>query len=326
MNRIRTLMHFRTRFLVFTITILAALTMVSPAHATFPGQNGKIVFVSDRSGSWQLYTIDPDATNIAQITNLPATDFDGWFPSFSPDAKQIAFCYPSENAVEIFVINSDGSGIKQLTNDGSFDCAPRWSPDGNYIVFAQNFIPTNETLISVMRSDGTGPKRTLTNGDFRFWGAFAPFYTPDGRDIVFESQRGGLVSAAWVMTGDGAQPRAFTPAGLEAAAADISPNGRDILVMNHLNTILPTALFVTDIYGNNIRPITHLDNVHDQAGSYSPDGTKIVFYSDRLNSPFTYDLFTMNADGSAINRIATRVGTCPDGNCVDATWGPKPSK
>jgi len=96
--------------------------------------------------------------------------------------------------------------------------------------------------------------------------------------------------------------------------------------MNHLNTILPTALFVTDINGKNIRPLTHLNNVHDQAGSYSPDGKKIVFFSDRLNSAFSYDLFTMNADGSDIKRIATGVGACPDGNCVDATWGPKPGK
>ena len=308
----------------FGAAALMLLFAAFSAYATFPGQNGKIVFVSDRSGWWQLYTIDPDGRDMAQITNLPATDFDSWFPSFSPDAKQIAFCYVSGSAVELFVMNSDGSDMKQLTNDGSFDCAPRWSPDGNYIIFARSFTPTNVTLISVMRADGTGPKITLTEGDFRFWGAFAPFYTPDGRDVVFESQRGGLVSAAWVMTHNGLHARRFTPPKLEAAAVDISPNGRDILLMNHLNTILPTGLFVTGVNGNNIRPITHLDNVHDQGGSYSPDGKKIVFFSDRLNAPFTYDLFTMNADGSDIKRIATAVGTCGDGNCVDATWGAKP--
>jgi hypothetical protein len=102
MNRIRISLHFRTRLLVFTITTLAVLMAASPAYATFPRQNGKIVFVSNWSGSWPLYTIDPDGTDLAQITNLAGTDFDSWLPSFSPDAKQIAFCYPSGNAVEIF--------------------------------------------------------------------------------------------------------------------------------------------------------------------------------------------------------------------------------
>lgn len=305
---------------------LSAVLFITPALATFPGQNGKIVFTSDRSGSWQLYTMDPDGRDMTQVTDLAKTDFDSWFPSFSPDAKQIAFCYPVGDAAEIFVINSDGSGLKQLTSDGSFDCFPRWSPDGNYIAFARTFMPTNQTLITVIRADGTGPKTTLTNGDFRFWGAFGPIYTPDGREILFESQRGGLVSAAWIMASDGAHPRRFTPAPLEAAAFDISPNGKDILLMDHLNTILPTRLYVMELGEKEIRALTHLNDVHDQAGSYSPDGKKIVFFSDRLNSPFSYDLFTMNADGSDIKRIASGVGTCPDGNCVSATWGPKPSK
>lgn len=312
--------------LAVLFSALSALLFSTPVFATFPGENGKIIFVSDRSGSWQLYTIDPDGRDMTQITDLAKTDFDSWFPSFSPDAKQIAFCYAVGDAAEIFVINADGTGLKQLTTDESFDCFPRWSPDGKYIAFARNYLPTNQTLITVMRADGTGPKTTLTNDDFRFWGAFGPIYTPNGKEILFESQRGGLVSAAWIMASDGAHPERFTPAPLEAAAFDISPNGKDVLLMDHLNTILPTRLYVMELGKKDIRPLTHLKDVHDQAGSYSPDGKKIVFFSDRLNSPFSYDLFTMNADGSDIKRIASAVGTCPDGNCVGASWGPKPSK
>jgi hypothetical protein len=108
---------------------LSALLFNVPAKATFPGQNGKIVFVSDRSGSWQLYTIDPDSRDITQITNLATTGYDFWAPSVSPDGNRIVFCYGSGNsaegaATELYVINSDGNGLKQLTNDGSFDCAP----------------------------------------------------------------------------------------------------------------------------------------------------------------------------------------------------------
>jgi WD40-like Beta Propeller Repeat len=66
---------------------LMLLLAGSTAYATFPAQNGRIVFVSDRYGSWQLYTIDPDGSDIAQVTNLPPVDYDLWAPSFSPDGR-----------------------------------------------------------------------------------------------------------------------------------------------------------------------------------------------------------------------------------------------
>jgi Tol biopolymer transport system component len=316
---------------VLTIAQLAVLGLMftaRPAFATFPGQNGRIVFTGNQSGSWQLYTINPDGTGLMQIKNLPTTTYDSWLPSFSPDGKQIAFCYGTGNSssalTEIFVINSDGTNLKQLTNDGTFDCFPRWSPDGTHIVFAQNFVPTNQTLVTVMRSDGSGPRTTLTNGDFRFWGAFGTTYTPDGGHIVFNSTLGGFVSAVWIMNSDGSDPDRLTPAPLEGFAFDVSPDGKHLLLFNHQNTHLPISIYGMDINGKDIERLTHLDNVHDIPGSYSPDGKRIVFYSDRLNAEFTFDLFTMDADGGNIRPIATSVGACPDENCVVPSWGPKP--
>jgi len=314
---------------VFAIAQLAVLGLIFtplPAFATFPGSNGKIVFTGNQSGSYQLYTINPDGTGLNQITNLPSTGLDGWFPSFSPDGKQIAFCYgPGNSAVDIYVINTDGTNLKQLTNDGSFDCFPRWSPDGTHIVFVQTFVPTNQTLVTVMRSDGFGPRSTLTTGDFRFWGTFGPTYTPDGKHVVFYSSLGGFVSAVWIMKSDGADPDRLTPAPPEVFAFDVSPDGKHLLLVDHQNTDLPTAIYGMDINGNNLGPLTHLDNVHDIPGSYSPDGKKIVFYSDRLNAEFSFDLFTMDADGGNIRMIASAVGgACPDENCVVPSWGPTP--
>lgn len=93
---------------------LSALLFTAPVRATFPGQNGKIVFVSDRSGSWQLYTIDPDGRGMTQITNMPPTDYDLWAPTFSPDGERIAFCYGTGNSAvfalaELYMINADGT-------------------------------------------------------------------------------------------------------------------------------------------------------------------------------------------------------------------------
>lgn len=306
---------------------LSALLLTVPAKATFPGQNGKIVFVSDRSGSWQLYTIDPDGRDMTQVTNLPPTDFDLWAPSFSPDGKRIAFIYavPDTNGIpqpDLYVINSDGTELQRLTNGGLVQFA-RWAPDAQHIAIAQNFPQTGVNRVAILRADGIQESPDLTSP---FWDSFAPTYTPDGRQIVFYTEKGGLISAVWIMKADGANPNRLTRASLEAFPWDVSPDGKHILMTNHQNTSLPFSIYAMNIDGRNIQRLTHVENVHELAGTYSPDGKKIVFFSDRLNSPFTFDLFTMNADGSDIRRIAVAVGTCPDENCVDATWGPKPCK
>ena len=78
--------------------------------------------------------------------------------------------------------------------------------------------------------------------------------------------------------------------------------------------------------------LTHLAPLsklhHDLYPSYSPDGNKIAFTSDRHSTDITrftygtFDLFTMNSDGSDVTDIAPLAGSCPfDGNCVAPLWG-----
>jgi Tol biopolymer transport system component len=306
--------------------VLSVVLLTTPAGATFPGENGKIVFQSDRSGSWQLYTIDPDGSNLAQVTQMQPTDSDLWAPSFSPDGKQIAFCYGAGGVSEIYLINADGTGLKQLTNDGGSDCFPHWSPDGKQIAFFGTYAPTGAAVIQIMSSDGTGPRTTFSAGEWKFWDSFGGFFTPNGREIVFESQFGGLDSAVWIMNRDGTRRRRLTEAPLEAGPLDVSPDGTRILFVNHGNLPLPNSAFIMDLDGRHIKQLTHLDNVHEDPFNFSPDGRKILLVSDRLNAPFTFDLFTMNPDGSGLTKIAAGP-SCPadpNGNCATAAWGPKP--
>jgi Tol biopolymer transport system component len=64
-----------TRVLSLTnSTMLAAFVLlfsVATAHGTYAGKNGRIAFVSNLSGTYQLYTINPDGSDMRQITNLP---------------------------------------------------------------------------------------------------------------------------------------------------------------------------------------------------------------------------------------------------------------
>src|SRR2546423_8170263 len=94
------------------------------------------------------------------------------------------------NTPEIYVINSDGTGLTRLTNDGFDDYAPHWSPDGTKIVFNKHLTGPSNNEIFVMNADGTNPV-DLTNNpgqDAR------PSWSPDGKRIVFHRQTSGFDS------------------------------------------------------------------------------------------------------------------------------------
>jgi Tol biopolymer transport system component len=136
------------------------------------------------------------------------------------------------------------------------------------------------------------------------------------------------------MDANGANKRQLTPAALEGGPDDVSPDSQHILLGNHRNSppALSNDIFVMNLDGTGLTQLTHYPTIHhDVSASYSPDGTKVVFSSDRLSPDVsttafgTIDIFTMNADGSNVTRIATAVASCPqDGNCANVTWGTKP--
>ena len=155
---------------------------------------GRIAFVSDRSGSWQIYTMNPDGTDQLQVTDLTPTEDDGWAPSISPDGNKIIFNYNGGQGPDLYVVNVDGTGLTPLTtNHRSF--FGRFSPDGKKIAFTT--VSKLGTAVIVEMSVGKkNERKTLTSN---LWESVAPIYTPDGKQIVFQSQRGGFVSAVWIM-------------------------------------------------------------------------------------------------------------------------------
>ena len=128
-----------------TLVVLTALTagtvlLAPPAHATFAGENGRIAFrrfLDEDRTTGAVFTIRPDGTGERQVTSPPAGFVDR-NPDISPDGRRIAFEREGESYDEIFVVDVNGSHLRQLTASpvgtlctlgGSCSGTPAWSPD-----------------------------------------------------------------------------------------------------------------------------------------------------------------------------------------------------
>lgn len=190
-----------------------------PAKDCEPGwspDGTQLVFVSTRDGNAEIYTMNADGGNIQRLTdysqpasqeaNMPSEGTPNW----SPDGTQIAFYSRRDGNHEIYVMNSDGSNVRRLTNHAALDWDPVWSPDGTQIAF-QSARDGNDEIF-VMNADGTEQRNLSNNGQYDF----SPSWSPDGQRLVFQSNRDGHYEI-YVMNADGSDVRRVTDTAMSIA-------------------------------------------------------------------------------------------------------------
>ena len=96
----------------------------------YDNHTARIAFVSDKDGAWDIWIMNPDGSELKNITKHTSLDS---HPSWSPDGENITFYSDRDGNKNIFKMRTDGTNIKQLTVNSKSNHSPSWSPDGDKI-------------------------------------------------------------------------------------------------------------------------------------------------------------------------------------------------
>lgn len=192
------------------------------AEGVVSPDGSKIAFTSIRSGDLELYIMNADGSNVIQITNVLGYDGGSFF---TPDGKRLIFRAsrpksPEEIAkykkllsynlvepiaMELFIVDIDGSNMRQITNLTQANWAPYMLSDNRRIIFSSNYNAAANGFgafsLFMINDDGTGLEQ-ITYGENQF-NSFA-MQSYDGKKLVWGSSRNGtqyelnLFIADWI--------------------------------------------------------------------------------------------------------------------------------
>lgn len=241
---------------------------VVDAYPSLSPDGKRVLFQSNRSGVFEIFTMDPDGKNIRQLT---FDRVDNNSPAWSPDGKRIVFASGRDNdESDIYIMDADGRNEKRLTSAPGDDSHPHFSPDGKKIIY--NSPRSSPDLnadwsdqwheIYIMNTDGTDQQKITS---LRSVTTF-PSVSPDGKKICFRMvvREQGL---NWDMTESKRNSEVFVANMDGSDAVNISKNA---------------AFDGWPVWLNN---------------------DKVLFSSNRSGEPYKGQLFSAKIDGSEIKEL-----------------------
>lgn len=196
--------------------------------------------VNPETKAADIFSVKADGTGLTQLTKTGKNAS----PSVSPDGKKIVFnSEKAEHKPQIFVMNTDGSGLKALTNDDTLAFYnPLWSPDGKKIVYYVEK-GDNKDQIWTMNADGSEQKLLTNNIGHNFY----PSWSADGKQIIFCSNRDGENQVIYSMNADGSNIKRLLKT--NSFYAKFSPNGKKIAFIS--GKFPNSSIFIADADGSN---------------------------------------------------------------------------
>jgi len=294
---------------IHLLVLLSSVLIFNSCGSTEPetiDYHNKILFTSSRSGKAQLYMMNPDGTNIRQITSGQYWHSNG---RWSPDASKIV-CNTEEGSTtagtEMVVMNSNGSR-RTLLGWGNY---MSWSPDGKEIAFTN--MPMAELglrfrFIYIINNDGTGRKQ-ITRDSLEI--ISSPCWSNEGNKIYFASNRYNVknynVSELYYMNDNGTDVTRLTYTNDGSSySPSISPTGSKIVFISTMNSAAKGSIYTCDINGNNITLIaTPPENEVYNFPRWSPDEQSILFIGSVTDGTEKTSIYKIGANGRDLTKLS----------------------
>jgi len=253
-----------------------------------------IAFLSDRTGSDEVFVVSTDGTREKQLTNTPGEKS---ALAWSRDGKQILFSDFANDTSDLYAINTDGSKQSEIAKVPGR--GPTLSPDGSRLVYMTG--TWTATRLMTAAADGAKPQ-PITDGSFIAWNNH---WSPDGRRIAFTSRSDPKAELAiFVMNADGSKRRQLSHFATGSGNAQWpvwSPDGHQLAVQVNRSEEHSADIWIMDAAtGDAHKLAAHEQPYLDETPSWFPDGKRIAFQSNRTGK---MEVWVMNIDGSGARQI-----------------------
>lgn len=234
----------------------------------------------------------------------------------SPDGQRLVFAVSQTHPVtgepqhDLYVVNRNGMGMRQLTSMAGYEHQPTWSPDGSRILFRAAANNSARPDLWVINPDGTG-LRNLTGylGAQQFSDLRDPAWSPDGSQIAFIGAAKGQ-HHVWLMHSDGTNLRQLVADDGFDSSPTWSPDGQAI-AFTRWNTADPTYgedVMIVPVATGNAHRLALLGD--QRTPQWSPDGHYLVVMGTAVAATGVGNIYTMRPDGTGL-RLRT----------VNPAWG-----
>jgi TolB protein len=272
--------------------------------------SGKIVFTCQLykfTSAEQICIMNADGSGQRDLTAEPGNRH--FYPSLAPDGLSVVYSQFRENEIyEIMEQDLTGGPPRRLTDRLGALTGPEISPDGKSIVFMRSPPASDEYQIWIMDRDGGNPHRLL---DTPGWD---PTWSPDGAQILFASDRDGLIQL-YAADLDGTAVRRVTDLPAIRGRSDWSAQD---LITTYSGESWNREIFVLNADGTQVRQVSPSGG-NSQGPSFSPDSGWIAFtaYFDKMDDIHGCEIHIMRVDGSDLRRL-----TSNDYCDYQPRWGP----
>ena len=299
----------KTEKTVTNVTTNTTTVTEEPAETTqytTVASTPEIIFSSLTGNQGTIYICNPNGSNLQKLIEGGINTSSAWNRYHS---KIVFNSIDPESGVSSLYIFDMESKSKTILLKRFSPRDPSFSPDGNTIVFADFVEDGSENAeIYTMSIDGSNLTKLTDNPSRDYF----PKYSPDGKTIVYSSERNGNIQL-YTMSNDGENVKRLMENEFTDNSGSFSPDGLNIIFNSDRGG--NSDIYTINSDGSDEVKILTNNSAGNYDACYSPDGSMIAYRSNKgLADSMSYDIFVMSANGSNQINITTNLNATNEFN------------